>query len=110
LPWEIPEKNLLAVAFLFLFTFFNLILDAPRRTSGTKGTPAAAGMLATQAHKQQQWWKQQQRCQDVRNSTDTNNLWVLTEIPAKLVRTAIFFEKIQRKIAKITLFCPIGFS
>ncbi len=30
MPWEIPKKiSLLAVAFLFLFTFFNLILDAP---------------------------------------------------------------------------------
>jgi hypothetical protein len=31
MPWEIPKKIcLLAVAILFLFTFFNLILDAPR--------------------------------------------------------------------------------
>ncbi len=31
MPWEIPKKiSLLAVAILFLFTFFNLILDAPR--------------------------------------------------------------------------------
>ncbi len=31
MPWEIPNKiSLLAVAILFLFTFFNLILDAPR--------------------------------------------------------------------------------
>jgi hypothetical protein len=29
--WEIPKKiSLLAVAILFLFTFFTLILDAPR--------------------------------------------------------------------------------
>ncbi len=33
MPWEIPNKiSLLAVAILFLFTFFNLILDA--RTIG----------------------------------------------------------------------------
>ncbi len=32
MPWEIPKKiSLLAVAILFLFTFFNLILDAPRK-------------------------------------------------------------------------------
>ena len=31
MPWEIPKKIcLLAVAILFLFTFFNLILDALR--------------------------------------------------------------------------------
>ncbi len=31
MPWEIPKKiSLLAVAILFLFTFFTLILDAPR--------------------------------------------------------------------------------
>ncbi len=31
MPWEIPKKIcILAVAILFLFTFFNLILDAPR--------------------------------------------------------------------------------
>ncbi len=31
MPWEIPTKiSLLAVGILFLFTFFNLILDAPR--------------------------------------------------------------------------------
>ncbi len=31
MPWEIQKKiSLLAVAILFLFTFFNLILDAPR--------------------------------------------------------------------------------
>ncbi len=34
MPWEIPEKiSLLAVAILFLFTFFNLILDAPPKRS-----------------------------------------------------------------------------
>jgi hypothetical protein len=33
MPWEIPKKiSLQAVAILFLFTFFNLILDAPRTT------------------------------------------------------------------------------
>ncbi len=33
MPWEIPKKiSLLAVAILFLFTFFTLILDAPRTT------------------------------------------------------------------------------
>ncbi len=32
MPWEIPKKiSLLAVAILFLFTFFTLILDAPRK-------------------------------------------------------------------------------
>ncbi len=31
MPWKIPKKiSLLAVAILFLFTFFNLILDTPR--------------------------------------------------------------------------------
>jgi hypothetical protein len=31
MPWEIQKKiSLLAVAILFLFTFFTLILDAPR--------------------------------------------------------------------------------
>ncbi len=31
MPWEIPKKiSLLAVAIFFLFTFFTLILDAPR--------------------------------------------------------------------------------
>ncbi len=31
MPWKIPKKiSLLSVAILFLFTFFNLILDAPR--------------------------------------------------------------------------------
>ncbi len=31
MPWEIPKKiSLLAVAILFLFKFFTLILDAPR--------------------------------------------------------------------------------
>jgi hypothetical protein len=31
MPWEMPKKiSLLAVAILYLFTFFNLILDAPR--------------------------------------------------------------------------------
>ncbi len=31
MPWEIPKKiSFLAVAILFLFTFFTLILDAPR--------------------------------------------------------------------------------
>ncbi len=35
MPWEIPTKIcLLAVAILFLFTFFNLILDAPRISKG----------------------------------------------------------------------------
>jgi hypothetical protein len=31
MPWEIPKNiSLLALAILFLFTYFNLILDAPR--------------------------------------------------------------------------------
>ncbi len=35
MPWKIPQKiSLLAVAILFLFTFFNLILDAPRMLIG----------------------------------------------------------------------------
>jgi hypothetical protein len=34
MPWEIQKKiSLLAVAILFLFTFFNLILDAPSTAS-----------------------------------------------------------------------------
>ncbi len=42
MPWEIPKKIiLLAVAILFLFTFFNLILDAPR-TYCAGPVPAAA--------------------------------------------------------------------
>ncbi len=33
MPWDIQKKiSLLAVAILFLFTFFNLILDAPRKS------------------------------------------------------------------------------
>ncbi len=46
MPWEILKKiSLLAVAILFLFTFFNLIFDAPRtyyayysKGTGVKGT------------------------------------------------------------------------
>jgi hypothetical protein len=104
------KTNLLAVAILFLFTFFNLILDAPRRTSGTEGTPAAAGMLATHSlagpqatamvkattatQEQQRCQKQYRRQQHVsfnRNSCKTR-------------QNSKFFKKIQRKIVKITIF------
>ena len=50
MPWEIPKNiSLLALAILFLFTYFNLILDAPRTFPCTYNAVQITWYLV--------WWK-----------------------------------------------------
>jgi hypothetical protein len=75
------------------------------RTSGSKGAPAAAEMLATSGT--QQWFKQKQQRQEQQRCQKQywhNQLVSLAEIREKLARTAKFRKKIQRKRVKIALF------
>ncbi len=51
MPWEIPKKIALqAVTVLFLFAFFNLILDAPRRWRGSVRGGGGGGQPVYVAH------------------------------------------------------------